>query len=283
MIPAGGSGKLTAKVKTSEFQHGSLSKSVTVHTDQLGVEDLRLFFKFEVEAPILVRPHPGLSLTGVEMQQIQAKVVLHRSDGKRLELSDPHSDLPMKLSLAIRPVTAAELGDARLGAQPGDLVLAATAPPQPAVEHQMGKVTVTTNDPDRPRLELPVSVWIRDAIIVRPAGLTLQLTPAGVRGQRSVVRLSSPVRRPFKVTTVGVSRPDLIAVEVDSEVPKLSHVLRVELAEGVDPSRVHEAVDITLKVSTTEPARPSLEIPVTIVPVPEVKAQVPASTRTPAP
>jgi histidinol dehydrogenase len=57
VIPAGGSGKLVARVHTGSNQDGRFSKGVSVHTDEPGSQDLRLSFSYKVSAPVVVRPH----------------------------------------------------------------------------------------------------------------------------------------------------------------------------------------------------------------------------------
>jgi len=251
-----------------------------VHTDEEGAQDLRLVFSFSVVAPIVVLPNENLVLTGVEEQQIQARVVVRRPDGKPLELSDLHSSLAAKLLLDAHPPTRKELDDPRLPAKEGDLILEATLPPQPEVRRQTGEVTVRTNQPDQPQLTFRITVWTRPAIMVSPAMLSLRLS-SGSTPQRAVrARVSSPARRPFKITAVEASPSDLLEVDLDSEVPKLSHQVLLKLKEGVDPGRVHAVVHGTLTVTTNDPVRPTVEVPVLVVPIPD---NAPAPTRTPGP
>ena len=66
MIPAGGSGKLVAKVKTRVNQNGRMSKAVTVTTDAPGQESLRLTLSFKIAAAIVVRPRPQIFVDAIE-------------------------------------------------------------------------------------------------------------------------------------------------------------------------------------------------------------------------
>ena len=64
MIPAGGSGKLTARVATKPGQNGRVSKSVTVFTDEPGAQPRQLVFNFEASSPVMVLPRQTLYLRG---------------------------------------------------------------------------------------------------------------------------------------------------------------------------------------------------------------------------
>ena len=54
VIPAGGSGTLTAKIKTSPMQNGRISKSINVVTDAADARNIRLRFTIGVETSIVV-------------------------------------------------------------------------------------------------------------------------------------------------------------------------------------------------------------------------------------
>ena len=87
MIPAGRSGKLVAKVHTRPTQSGTVSKSISVATDAANAKSLRLSFKFTVETVISMTPRPQIFTNSVIGSEASGRILMHRTDGKRLEIS----------------------------------------------------------------------------------------------------------------------------------------------------------------------------------------------------
>jgi hypothetical protein len=65
VIPPGGSGTLTAVLKTSANQNRRFSKAINVVTDAEDARSFSLRFTVDVRAPIVARPSYRLSLTAI--------------------------------------------------------------------------------------------------------------------------------------------------------------------------------------------------------------------------
>jgi len=260
VIPAGSSGKIVAKVNTKPNQSGSFSKAITVVTDLPDQPVFRLSMSFRTVTPIVGVPRLEMQVEGLADEAITGRLLLRRSDGKRLEVSKAEGSFP--IDIAVR--TTRGDGGEQPAASDSELWLVVDVPPQPQAQRYSGKLVLETNDPEASQLEVPLTVSVRDIFSVRPqeVQLTVPEEPGSARVIR--VRLRHGSRVPFSVTDVEISNPELFSVEVDSERKSVHHELLLTLAKDVSATSLKKLVTATMKVSVSEPRKPVLEIPVNI-------------------
>ena len=272
VIPAGGSGTLTARIETTVAQHGKVSKSVTVHTDAPGFDSFRLVINFEAVASIIASPRLRLHLNAVEGERGTGRILLHRPDGERLQISaPPHgaAELPVDLDLVGIPGTESTAVSGGVRAVPGDVWLEASLAPHGESLRWTGTVAVETNHPDAPTLEVPISVWVRPVFDVRPQRVNLWVPEEARDMQPVTVRVTHAARRAFEITDIEVSHPDLFSANALTESARRFHTLRVQLRDGVDVSKLEGPLQGWLRFHSSDPAKPLIEIQVGLSPMQE--------------
>ncbi len=270
MIPAGGSGTLKAKIVLRQGQTNPLSKSIMVYTDADSGRPLRLRLKVQPVAPVTVLPQMYVHLRASTGDPGGESVLLRRGDGEVLEITSATSVPAEALELSWQKV-GPDGGDAVRGVVPrqGDvrleLRLAADAP----VGRRNGVVRVATNHPDSPTLDIPYVVIVRARIEPRPSQVGLRAAPPGRAGRDAELRLASTVGEPFEITRLEVSDPELLLVEVLGDAAKqLNHRLKVALARDPEPADPAREIHGWVRVHTTDPSLPTVEVPVRVWPDP---------------
>jgi hypothetical protein len=263
VIPAGGSGKLTAKIKTSPFRDRSYNKSIAVHTNVPGEEYLQLRLIAKSVAAISIKPRAYLVLNAVEGEASSARIYLHRNDNKALELSGVVDDLPIELTARVGEAQSAmEYEGAAIEA--GDLWVELEIPEDQPHFQGSGSLSLRTNHPLVPEFKIPVRLIMRPLIDVRPNRVNIWVDPARERQQESTVRIVHAHQQPFEVTAVEVSDPDIVSASLSTEGSRMYHVLRVGLVEGIDLNGFRSALSGTIRVHTTESRKPLIEIPLMV-------------------
>lgn len=263
MIPPGGSGQLTARVKTKQGASGRLAKSVLVQTDAAGAEQLRLVVSFNVVTPIVVSPSHRVYVNTIEGQTRTERVLLHRTDAEPLRVTLEAPQLGHGLSARIVPFEDGEVGS---GGGPvgsaGDQWLEVTVGADSRPVNQSGMIALATNHPDLARLEIPLIVRVRPLIDVRPAVVQLWLPDGGPDRTTALVRLNHGGRQPFEITGVEVADPTRITARLVSDGAQQLHSLQVAVADDV--SLDDDVLRTSLRVLTSEPAKPELRVPVEV-------------------
>ena len=249
-------------MKTNNGHSGRLSKSITVQTDATGAESLRLTVSFNTVTPIVALPAFRIQLNTVEGTSASQRVLLHRADGKPLEARLMKSSLEQGLRVDLAPADGTEEPIGRISPQLGDLWLVATME-KPAASSHDGVITLATNDPRTPVLELPLMVRVRPLIQVRPSPVRLWPAEGGPGGASVLVRVSHSGRLAFEITAVEVADPKLVAAKLESTGSQQIHSLRVALVEGVAVE--DDRLRTTVRITTSDPSKPVIEIPVEVL------------------
>ena len=298
VVPAGGSGTLTATVKTVEGQNRRFSKSITVVTDAADARSLVLRFTVEAYSPIVVRPSFRINLTTVEGSAGLTAVVLHRADGEALRITEIMAEHPQLLVRA-RPVSdegesaseKADESDLSVGtaarrrpidAAPGDVRIELATQETASPGNTAGKIHLKTNDPEAPELSLPYMVRVRPLIEVRPTAVRMWLSPArGTEGRSGIVSLQHNRGGEFAITGIETSHPEIFSAAANSAGSAPRQVVRVGLTEGFVAESLAGSVEGWVVVSTDDPNRPEVEFPVVLSPT-RALTRRPVATR-PAP
>ncbi len=284
MIPAGGSGKLTAKIKVSAGSTGTHAKSITVQTDAPQTPALRLSLAFTAVTPISATPNFRLYLNTVEGEPSSVRILLHRDDGEPLAAQIEKVSLTEGVKLSIEAVPDGSTPEGSGRGIAGDLwIVAETLDGSPPV-NQNGVVVLTTNHPQAPTLEIPIYLRVRPVIEVQPNAVKLWPSSGGPNGTSTRIRLSHNLRQPFEVTGVEVSDPKLLTARVTSQAGQPIQAVELTLADPTAP--IEGQVRASLRISTSVEGKERIEIPVVITtrhealrrqPLPAVKPAKPTA------
>ena len=295
VIPPGGSGTLTAVLKTSVNQNRRFSKSINVVTDAENARGFSLRFTVDVRAPIVAKPSYRLSLTAIAGSASSAGILLHRTDGKPLEIADltlDHPDLvvrarPVKDEAEATPVPKnagdlwSELASRtkKIQAAPGDvwidLAVTSSAPPGTTT----GTLRFTTNDPDAPTMSWPYTVRVRPLIEARPAEVRLWLSEGGMHdGRSSIVNLSRTTKGEFAITGVEVSHPEVFNATPMSTAAASRQAVRVRVAEGLDRNEMTGRIKGSIRIHTDDAELAVVEISVIVAPTRALAVRRPLPT-----
>jgi hypothetical protein len=266
VIPAGGSGRLVAKVRTRSNQNGKFSKSVAITTDAPGMENLRLSMTFNVVAAIVMKPRGNLFLNAIQGQGGSAKLLLHRADGKPLEAEASRAGLPVNVQVQTRAVTATDADEGQLDPQPGDIwievVLSDDTPPL----NRNATITVTTNHPEAPRLTIPLMIRVRPLFEIRPARVALWASGDAPGGESAVFRVSHSRREAFEIDAIQVSHPEVFSAVAMSADQRPVHSIRVRRADDLDAATIASTIRGNVRISVVGPTEEVLEVSVRIEP-----------------
>ncbi len=250
-IAPGGSGKVRATLDTRDFS-GPITKSLTVLSNDPSVPQLTLRIKAEVRAHVLVAPAFARFVHTQTLPPPTTAVTVwssDRTDFKVLAASSP---------LAYVQVTVREAAaDERLEAAPGpqwrvELALASDAPVGPLRDF----VTVRTNHPEQSELQVPLSGVVRPVLHLTPAKADFgELSLAG-QSRKVVLTLINFGAEPVEVHTVATDVRGAEARLVEVEKGKRWKI-EIDLTPAMDRGKV----DGLLKIETSSPVQPRLEVP----------------------
>jgi hypothetical protein len=263
VIPAGGSGKLVANMRTPPLLDRRVSKTVAVHTDAEGGLNLNLRFSVDVQTPILFKPSNRLVITTLEGEEARKRVLLQRADGEALVIRGADTGDPSLEAIA-EPVMKNEKRD-NVDATPGEvwleLVLAADAP----VGSRTGKLRLATNHPVASSFEVAYAMRVRPLIESRPAGARLWTSPStSGDGYSSFLTLNRNGKGDFTITGIEASHPEIFTATAISTEPGQRQMVRVELAEDVHSDSINGTIEGWIEIRTDVSNHPILDVPVLV-------------------
>jgi hypothetical protein len=254
---------LIANMRTAPLQNRRIAKSIAVRTDAADSPNLNLRFSVDVRAPIEFKPNNRLVISSLEGQETRKRVLLRRTDGETLEVHSADTGDPTLKAVAEPVVRKERTNDYE--AAPGDVWLDLILPADAPIGSRTGKLQLVTNDPAASTLVVPFAMRVRPLIDHRPEGVRLWTTPSRRGdGYSGFVNLTRTISGTFKVTGVDVSHPELFSAAVVSPEAAQRHSIRVELAEGLGPDAVGATVEGWLEITTDDPIRATLEVPVIV-------------------
>jgi hypothetical protein len=263
VIPAGGTGTLTAKVHTRTSQSGSVSKSVAVTTSDPAAERIMLGVSFNVVPAVIVLPRARIYLTGIDGDRPKAELLLRREDGQALEITgiENRGD---RLELDTSTLTKARtIGDVE--GRAGDVLLTATVAADAPASTSNGTIQVRTNHPDARSIDIVYTVRMRPMIEVRPSQLRLVLQEGNSSGRATLARIQHNRGTGFRVTGLQPSDASLFqAQQVGDDTTQPFHSLSVRLADDVEPGSMSGRRIESLVITTDDPKMEKVEVPVLI-------------------
>jgi hypothetical protein len=200
LIPPGGEGKIVLQVNTKVLQ-GKTSKTARVVSNDPRRPNVIIGMKGKVWVPI--RIHPSYArLTGILGDPIKTVVLLRGEKEEPLVIKIASVSIPDKVEVELNELEKGR----RYGLKIRNKVERAT--------NYRGQVTLTTNYPEKPRLVVRISGYIKPLVEVRPRALRfLSLTEERLlqfKKQGRVLKLSIVVvfhkRNGFKVERVELEK-----------------------------------------------------------------------------
>ena len=264
VIPAGGSGTLTAKMHTSPVQDGRVSKSISVQTDAPLSRVINLRFTVEVKAAIKVKPRLRLNLTTLQGETVSRGILLHRTDGKSLEILGVETGDP-SLVASVVPIAEPTKKEG-YPAVAGDVWIEVAVGPKTSVGSRTGTARVFTNHPDLPQLDVPYTLRVRPLIEVRPATVRLWLSGGSAEGNSTLLSLRGNAGHEFSVTGIEVSHPEIFFATAGTNEELMQHRIRVGLVKGLDRESVKSSIEGSIRIRTDSTVRPVVDIPVLVAP-----------------
>jgi hypothetical protein len=264
VIPAGGSGKLVAKVKTRGNQNGRLSKRVSVTTDAPGKERLQLSLSFNAVAAIIARPRPNLYLNSVVGRAGSARILLHRPDGEALRLTVPEGSLPEGIKLNLIEVTEEEPGEQRFDPKPGDVWVEVAVGEDSSTGTFNRNLELITNHPQAPRFPVQLMVRVQPVFALRPTRVGLRVSGDGTGGSTAAVRITNAEHQAFAISGIEVSHPEIFSAEVVANEPRPVHTVRIRSVPDLDPEKIDGNLRGTVKITVSGSTEEVLEAQVTV-------------------
>ncbi len=251
-IPPGGTGKINAEVDTSAFL-GPISKAIIVFTNDPQARNATVVVKADVKAFIEALPRSLLRFNVLQGEPATDKVRLVASDGatfKVLGVDAPEG--PYQISF--RELEPQERQANYSGSQWEVTVTVPANAKEGMLNH---KLTVKTDSPKAPEVPLTVSGLVRPIVQVVPGEITFGTVPNDAPVGRNVVLISNRQGFDFKVEKVEIDPP--FTTEVLPLQAGQRFQVAVTLPAGTAKGRT---LKTTLKISTNDPSRNLVEVPV---------------------
>lgn len=243
-----------------------MRKSITVTTDCQDAKIINLSFQFPIETMITVLPRPNLFSQFIVGDGKTERLLLHRNDGNKLEVSEVRYESDA-IDITVKPVNPdakAPAGFKNPG--PGDVWLIARAKNDAEPGHHSTKVWLTTNHPEMPELQVPVSFRIRPEISVYPQEVRLWVQRGGQGPKGTVFRLNHNRGTAFTIKEIRVEDPELLtAVEIAPKPDRMANI-RLDVPDDFPYDSLGTAGKKTeIVVVTSEPEAREIRVPVTIM------------------
>lgn len=254
VIAPGASGKVHAVLDTSTFA-GAISKGVTVLTNDPVRPSIQLTVKANVEPHLMVNPgyarflQPQLSDPGVVEQRLWTKSF------DELEILEVTSPYPFLTVTHERIESAEDRHEDGAGPQHQlTFVLDYTEAPVGALGEY---VTVRTNHPVQPEVKIPVSGFVRPLVVVTPNEANFGAVEMGEDGA-----FGSLILKHYGSTPLEIRAAESSVAGVEVEVVPVTEGTEFRVRVQLSPDMPKGAFDGVIKLSTNQPRKPTLEIPV---------------------
>jgi len=252
-IEPGAEGAIHAHVDTSAL-HGGIAKSLTVLSNDPLNPRVVLTIKAQVLAFIEVSPSYARIVQVQSRPQQTSSVNLWSEDGTPLEVSGVTAGESWIVATAHR----ASGDELRHDGPPEqwrlDVTLRDDAPLGPITD----RLVVTTGHPKQPVLEIPLSGFVRPVLSPTPAVADFgKLGKTAPDKQRFVFKLFNFGSDPVELTGTTIDLPFVVVTTAPEEAGRR---FRIELQ--IAPDAPKGKFEGTLKVETTSPVSPVVEVPV---------------------
>ncbi len=255
LIAPGATGMIHAEVDTASFS-GPNSKAVLVFSNDPDNPQVNLVIKFDSRAFVEVFPKPLLSFNVLQGEPATDKVVVATADGSPLRITGADTGGgPFKIDYRELPEKE------RLPNLKGQQWEVSVTVPADAPQGMLNqKITLKTSNPKAPEVSVAVSGIVRPIIQVVPGEINFGTIPATAPVGRNVVLISNRQDAKLELSSVEVDNKAFTA-EVIPLTAGQRYQVAVTLGAGA-PKGTHRT---TLRITTNDPTRPRIEVPVLAV------------------
>ena len=251
VISPGQEGKVILSVKTKSMS-GKFLKSANISSNDPKNPSLRIKLKGEVRNYISVKPSTRLYLAGIEGDIITKTLKIINNEDSPLKITNLESDMDDKISYELKPVAEGkeyELMVKTLKGQDG---------------RSRGKITLTTNNKNKPKLEIRVSINLKGELTVSPTALyfgNLTITPKPGESPtklnlKKFITLRKERGDPIKIEKL-VPSSDFIHTEIETKEEGKRYIIIISL----DREKLKKGVlKETLEIHTNYKKKPVLKI-----------------------
>lgn len=250
-IAPGQSGKVTVEVATETFR-GPIAKDVTVFTSDPVVPVVTLTARAEVQPAVDVLPGYFRLMAVQGGDDVVGTQTLWSTDRGDFAVTGVSSPLA-HLEVSFRPAAESERDATGKGRQ---WVVVATLRGDAPSGPLSGDVVVRTNHPEHPEVAVPIAGFVRPLLGISPPVADFgSFVPTEPR--RGSVIVTNNGEAPVVVLSAESDVPGLTAQVASREAGK-KYDVNLTLAAGAAPGPIAG----TLRVRTSSPRQPVLEIPV---------------------
>jgi hypothetical protein len=255
-IPPGGTGKIAADVDTTGFS-GPISKAVLVFSNDPATPQVNLVIKADVRAFIEVLPRPLVIFRNVlQGEPASEKLVLASADGSNFKVESAEAS-GGTYQLTYRELPEKERIPDRKGSQ---WELTVTVPASAAEGMLNQKIVVKTTAPKAPEVTINVTGAVRAVVQVIPAQVNFGTVAGDALVGQNFLIVNNRQGAELQLSEVKVDNSNF-ATEVIPLQAGQRYQVAVSLKAGV-PKGTQKA---TVKITTSDPLRKLIEVPVEAV------------------
>ncbi|MGE5234731.1 MAG: DUF1573 domain-containing protein [Acidobacteriota bacterium] len=254
-VPPGGTGKIDAEVDTTGF-NGPITKALLVFSNDPDNPQVNLVIKADVRAAIEVLPRSLLRFNVLQGEPATEKVVLVGSNGLQFKVTGVDTaGGPYKVTY--RQLEGKELVPEQKGSQ-WEVTVNVPADAKEGMLNQ--KITVATDAAKAPTVDLNVSGVVRPIVQVIPGQINFGTVPGDAPVGRNVILINNRQGSQLELTDVKIDNPNFT-----TEVLPLQAGQRYQVAVSMQPGLAKGVQKGTLKITTNDPSRKAIEVPVEAV------------------
>lgn len=251
-IPPGQEGKITLSVKTKNFREGKFTKSATISSNDPKHPFSKIKLKGELKKYISVKPSPRLYLSGYEGDILSKSLKIINNEDSPFRITHVESNIDDKIEYELKPIAEGKEYELMVKTLKG------------LQKRSRGKITLTTNIEKKPKLEINVSINLRDELIISPNTLhfgNIKITP---QPEKPPAKLNLTkylaVRKergdPIKIEKI-IPSSDLVHTRIDTKEEGKRYIITVSLEKNkLKKGLIKE----TLEIHTNYKKRPVVTI-----------------------
>jgi len=255
-IPPGGTGKIAAEVDTTGFS-GPISKAVLVFSNDPATPQVNLVIKADVRAFIEVLPRPLIIFRNVlQGEPASERLVLLSADGSDFKVESAEAS-GGTYQLAYKELGEKERVPDRKGSQ---WELTVTVPANAPEGMLNQKIVVKTTAAKAPEVTINVTGAVRPVVQVIPPQVNFGTVAGDALVGQNFLVVNNRQGVELQLSEVKVDNPNFA-----TEVIPLQAGQRYQVAVSMKAGVPKGAQKATVKISTSDPLRKLIEVPIQAV------------------
>jgi len=221
-IPPGQEGKITLKLNTSN-ESGSISKSANILTNDPHKGMASITLSATVKEYIQVSPSYHIALNGFSGDKVKAAVTISATTDDPLELTKVTSDVDELIQYKLKTIKKGKEYSLEINSGAG------------LIKSFHGKVTVATNHPKKPKIDLVVLGSVKSDIKIAPRYIYFGVIDASAEtiDPKSLVRTATLENMRGRPSTVEkIEAHDWLKTSVESDAKNMKHTVTITLDKG---------------------------------------------------